>query len=116
MPPAPSFVKLCAEDGVTLPSSKSDRLAFLNDAGVTFPATIPACDLAERVATLAWAQHSIATDADPDSWSTTLPESLLGKLLSLYPLPPQNSPDGATVSDAQRMATVIALYAPAAIS
>ncbi len=116
MPPAPSFVKLCAEDGVTLPSSKSDRLAFLNDAGVSFPATIPARDLAERVATLAWAQHSIATDADPDSWSTTLPESLLGRLLSLYPLPLQNSHDGATVSDAQRMATVIALYTPAAPS
>jgi hypothetical protein len=115
MPPAPSFAKLCAEDGVPLPSSKSDRLAFLNDAGITFPAAIPARDLAELVATLAWAQHSIATDADPDSWSTTLPESLLGKLLSLYPLPPQNSPDGATVSDARRLATVIALYAPVAV-
>jgi hypothetical protein len=116
MPPAPSFVKLCAEDGVTLPSSKSDRLAFLNDAGVSFPATIPTRDLAELVATLAWAQHSIATDADPDSWSTTLPKSLLGRLLSLYPRPPNNSHDGATVSDAQRMAAVIALYTPAAPS
>ncbi len=85
MPPAPTLVKLCAKDGVTLPSSKSDRLAFLNDAGVSFPATIPVRDLAERVATLAWAQHSIAKDAYPDSWSTTLPESLLGRILSLYP-------------------------------
>jgi hypothetical protein len=85
MPPAPSFVKLCTEDGLTLPSSKADRLAFLNDGGVSIPAQISVRELAELVATLAWARHSLATDADPDSWSTTLPESLLGRLLSLYP-------------------------------
>ena len=113
MPPAPSFVKLCTEDGLTLPSSKADRLAFLNDGGVSIPAQIPVRELAELVATLAWARHSLATDADPDSWSTTLPESLLGRLLSLYPLPPPNPHDGAPVSDAQRIAPVIALYTPA---
>ena len=112
MPPAPTFVKLCAEAGVTLPTVKAERIAFLVNSGVIFSDTINVRELAELVATLAWAQHSLARNDDPDSWPTTLPESLLGRLISLYPIPPRRPSPGSPALDASRMATAIALYAP----
>jgi hypothetical protein len=112
MPPAPTFVKLCAEAGVTLPTVKAERTAFLVNSGVIFSDTINVRELAELVATLAWAHHSLASNDDPDSWPITLPESLLGRLLSLYPIPPQRSSPGPPASDASRMAAAIAFYAP----
>jgi hypothetical protein len=112
MPPAPTFVKLCAEAGVTLPTVKAERTAFLVNSGVIFSDAINVRELAELVATLAWAQHSLASNDDPDSWPITLPESLLGRLLSLYPIPPQRASPGPPASDASRMAAAIAFYAP----
>ena len=116
MPPTPSFARLCTAGNITLPASRADKLAFLTDAGILLASSIAAAALSERAATLAWARHSLAEGTDPNSWASTLDESLLGRLFSLYPLPPAHSPGGVPSTDAERLAAVVTLYAPAVAS
>ena len=86
MPPAQTFAKLCHNDRIVLPTLAS-RLVFLADAAVS-AADLPARQVAERCAALAWARSSLAAETNPASWQTTLPADLYAALSSLY-VPPR---------------------------
>ena len=109
MPPAQTFAKLCHSDRIVLPTPAS-RLAFLADAAVS-ASDLPARQVAEQCAALAWARSSLAAETNPASWQTTLPADLYAVLTSLYVLPPHWGAAPAP-SDADRLARMISLYSP----
>jgi hypothetical protein len=109
MPPSPTFVKLCRDNQVDLPSSAT-RAAYLADAGVQ-SSNLSVRDATERCAAIAWARDAINKNVDPASWQASLPANLFATLLSLYVLPPHRGPAPPS-SDAQRLAHMIALYTP----
>jgi hypothetical protein len=110
--PANTFVAVCANANLPLPTNKQRQIKLLADAGITIAASSPAQDFRERTATLIWARHAVANAIDPSTWPTILGPAPLAALRQLYPIPPPKLCCDPADTDLHCLARVIALYLP----
>ena len=110
--PANTFVAVCANANLPLPTNKQRQIKFLADAGITIAASSSAQDVRDRAATLVWARHAVANTIDPSTWSTVLGPAPLAALRQLYPIPPPKLGADPAETDLHRLARVVALYLP----
>ena len=65
---------------------------------------------------LAWTRHAIANSIETTKWPSLLSAPLLTSLRTLYPIPAAKADDPHGETDLDRLARVVALYMPAAVT
>ncbi len=105
--PANSFVAVCTNSNLPLPTNKQRQIKFLADAGITITASSPAQDVCERAATLVWARHAVANTINPSTCYTVLGPA---PLASCHPIPPPKLGADPAETDLHSLARVVALY------
>jgi hypothetical protein len=111
-----NFVAVCGNANLPVNGSKAPYLKALKESGVSVGPFQNLPDMKERYAALTWVRHAVANSVDPATWPSSLSAPLLASLRTLYPIPPQRPDAPAGETDLHRLATMVALFLPAAIS
>jgi hypothetical protein len=111
-----NFVAVCGNANLPVNGTKATYLKALKESGASIGLSQNLSDIKERYAALTWVRHAVANAVDPATWPSSLSAPLLASLRTLYPIPPQrpDAPSGET--DLHRLATMVALFLPDAIS
>ena len=114
--PAMNFVATCANANIPITGNKSSQSKHLKESGVNLPSGASPADVKERFAMLAWTRHAIANSIATEKWPSLLSAPLLTSLRTLYPIPAARADDPHGETDLDRLARVVAIYMPAAVT
>jgi hypothetical protein len=114
--PAMNFVAVCGNANLPVNGSKVTYLKALKESGVSVGPSQNLPDIKERFAALTWVRHAVANAVDPATWPSTLSAPLIAVLRTLYPIPPQRPDAPVGETDLHRLANMVALFLPAALS
>jgi hypothetical protein len=111
-----NFVAVCGNANLPVNGTTATYCKSLKESGVSVGPSQTLPEIKERFAALTWVRYAVANAIDPTTWPSLLSAPLLASLRTLYPIPPQKpgAPSGET--DLHRLASMVALFLPTAIS